>query len=477
MSQQKEIVDVLLCHNAADKDWVRQLGAQIESETFDGTSSGRPLRVFFDEWDIDIGQNVLLRLNQGLAVCRYLAVAISPEMLAAPWPTLEWTHVVADDPTNRKGRIVPLFLRDYSAATESFAELPAPFKALNWIDFRQPKEFKRSFLKLVRKIRNQPPARGQKRRPLASSGGPLQLHKPSEEMAAAPDRVSEFILSNLLPVEGYPTTIWMAPTPAREPKEIWSVVEDSSPFILEDKKLLTFADLSNDSEPLRATIDVTQVESQAVGQWTDDPVKWRWVVQLLNKCLKGHFARLPIRRDAKGRYFFLPKDGAARVWQNGNDPERTVADKKTNSLGNVFWVHHGAKLAFQALGDSMFICVEPLYVFTSDGIHPLEGKTVGPLSIKWGGKERNAAILRHVMFWARTLTKQSAKIEITTGGAPITVSAIPAFSSTRFGVEDDHIGIGSLIQQAEDELAVAAEAAQTALNPPSDSAEEDDSDD
>src|SRR5687768_16138219 len=98
MAQQKEIVDVFLCHNAADKDWVRQLGEQLESETFDGTPSGRPLRVFFDEWDVDVGQNVPLHLSQGLSVSRYLAVVISPEMLEAPWPTLEWTHVVADDP-------------------------------------------------------------------------------------------------------------------------------------------------------------------------------------------------------------------------------------------------------------------------------------------------------------------------------------------------------------------------------------------
>ncbi|MBA4105615.1 MAG: hypothetical protein C0485_07630 [Pirellula sp.] len=464
MSQQKETVDVFLCHNAADKDWVRQLGEQLESETFDGTASGRPLRVFFDEWDIDVGYNVLLRLNQGLSACRYLAVVISPEMLAAPWPTLEWTHIVADDPVNRKGRIIPLFLRDYSAATGAYAELPAPFKALNWIDFRRAQDFKRSFLKLIRKVRNQPPLRGRRRRPLASSSGPLQLHNPSEEMAAAPDKVSEFILSNLLPVEDYPTTIWMAPTSAREPKEIWSNVESACPFILQDKKLLTFADLSNASEPLRATIDTTRVESLPVGQWKDDPVKWRWVVYLLNRCLRGHFAGLPIRQDSKGRFYFMPKENAARSWQNGNDPARTVADKKKNSVGSTFWVHHGAKLAFQALGDSMFICVEPRYVFTSDGTRPLEGKSVGPLSIKWGGKERNAAILRHVMFWARTLTKHSAKIEINTGGAPITVSGIPAFSRTRFGVEFDHIGIGSLIQQAEDELALAAEAAVTATH-------------
>lgn len=460
MEQQKEIVDVFLCHNGADKDWVRKLGEQIESETFDGKSAGRPLTVFFDEWDIDIGQNVPMRLNMALTASRYVAVIISPEMLAAPWPTLEWTHLVADDPTNRKGRIIPLFFRDYSFTTETYAELPAPFKALNWIDFQSPKEFKRSFQKLIRKVRDLPPTRGKRRRPLASERGTFvqPLHKPSDESAAAPDKVDDFVLSNLLPVEDYPKTVWIAPTDARKPKDVRMQAGDTAAFVLEDKKLLTFSDLTIEEEPLRAVVDDSKIESKPVGEWRDDPVRWRLIVALLNRCLRAHFGGLPIRRDTKGRYFFLPKDGGARTWKNGNDPERTVADQKTNAHGDVFWVHHSAHLAFQTLGDAIYLCIEPSYVFTVDGVRPLEGKSVGPLSIKWGGKERNAAILRHIVFWGRTLSKGATKIEIETGGLPVTLSGIPAFARTSFGIEFDQIGIGALIDQAEDELALAVEA-------------------
>ena len=111
------------------------------------------------KWDIDVGQNILQQINQALTFCRYFAVVISPEFLAAPWPAPEWTHMVSDDPTNRKGRLIPLFFRDYSSALAAHAELPAPFKALNWIDFRRLADFRSSFQKLVRKLRDQPPAR------------------------------------------------------------------------------------------------------------------------------------------------------------------------------------------------------------------------------------------------------------------------------------------------------------------------------
>jgi hypothetical protein len=453
----KEVIDLFLCHNGADKDWVRNLAEQLESETFDGSDDGRNLRVFLDEWDIDVGQNVVLRLDQALSASRHVAVIISPEMLNAPWPTLEWTHIVAEDPTNRKGRIIPIYLRDYSEALNQQAELPLPFKALNWIDFRRSTDFKRSFQKLIRKVRNQPPTRGRKRRPIAANPTRTTLHKPSEESSAVPDKVSEYLLSNLLPVEDHPETIWFAPTDARKNSEVYKYVDSPCPFILENSELFTFADLSDECEPLRAVIDETKIRSESIAEWKDDPVRWRWIIQLLNQCLRSHFAGLPVKKDRKGRFFFRPKDGKKRVWKNGSDPERTVADIKTNSLGDTFWVHHAARLKFQTLGESLFIQVEPNYVFTSDGNEPLEGKSVGPLSIKWGGKERNAAIVRHVAFWGRTLTKQTAKIEVSTGAKPVVVSALPGLSKSNFGIEFDQIGIGSLIQQAEDELALAAE--------------------
>ena len=37
--------DLFLCHSAADKDWVRELGARLECESIDGTSNGRRIRV------------------------------------------------------------------------------------------------------------------------------------------------------------------------------------------------------------------------------------------------------------------------------------------------------------------------------------------------------------------------------------------------------------------------------------------------
>src|SRR5689334_18062483 len=102
MATNPEVVDLFLCHTGANKDWVRDLATRLESETVDA----RPLRVFFDEWDIAPGENILARIEDGLRRSQFIAVALSPSLVRAAWPTLEWQTQVYDDPTGKRGRII-----------------------------------------------------------------------------------------------------------------------------------------------------------------------------------------------------------------------------------------------------------------------------------------------------------------------------------------------------------------------------------
>jgi hypothetical protein len=97
------------------------------------------------------------------------------------------------------------------------------------------------------------------------------------------------------------------------------------------------------------------------------------------------------------------------------------------------------------LGDGLYLNIDPCYVFTADGQAPLKGKSVTTLASKWGGKERNAAILRHIVFWARTLVRHKQPIKIGTGASPIIVSGVPALVQTAFGIENDRLEVRSLL--------------------------------
>lgn len=146
--------DVYICYNGADLDWVKRLAEQIESETIDGNESSRHLTAFFDRWDIAPGQSLIDRMNEGMKSARHVIAVLSPEFLKADWPRFEWKHIVAQDPNNSKGRLIPILLRDRSADGEERIDLCAPFRDLRYIDCRKPAEFKRSFVELIRRVRN-----------------------------------------------------------------------------------------------------------------------------------------------------------------------------------------------------------------------------------------------------------------------------------------------------------------------------------
>src|SRR3984957_17614202 len=148
--------DIFLCHNSADKDWVIHLAERLEAESIDATEDGRRIRVFLDAWDIEKGENIVARLGTELATGAFVAAVMSPEFFGSDWTKLEWTDIVARDPTNASGKLLPLQVRDASLAAKTRVAFPAPFNALRHFDFRSEARFEVEFQDLLRRIRKLP---------------------------------------------------------------------------------------------------------------------------------------------------------------------------------------------------------------------------------------------------------------------------------------------------------------------------------
>jgi len=452
--------DLFLSHNRADKDWVRELGAEIEQQTIDGLPGSRPLKVFFDEWDIDIGENIIIRLNDGLRRSRFVACVLSPEFMASEWTSFEWTHVVAGDPTNKQKRIIPLLRRDVALNGVDQLDLCAPFKGANYIDFRKDNRYKSNFERLIRRIRGLPPLRGNTR-----PSSPILTGPAEPEEAGEPDSIREAILGNLLPVNFIPPQIFSAETPARDPAEIKATVRDASPFILRNGRLYTFADLRDQDRSLRNVIDVGTVEEDSLNDWLLDIDRSRYLVDLLRRCLIGHAAKLGIWQDKKKRFYFRPDKGKTRCLATPGDRGRTVAAEKKNANDEPFWVHYGVRMRFRRLANSFFLCVDPIFIFTVDGTNLIEGKAAGKLAKAWGGKQQNDSALRNVLFWSKALAMSGAddvsvrdEILVTTGAKAVRIRVLPAVSRLSYGIEFDNIKVQSLINQLDSkELETAAE--------------------
>jgi hypothetical protein len=453
-----ELKDAFLCHNSADEAWVQMLGERLEAETIDGFKESRRITVFYDEWDIDIGDNVLSKINEGLRIARYLVAVMTPEFFRSGWANIEWTDVVAQDPWEIKKRLIPILLRDVSVDGSNRIVRPAPFKIIKYLDFREKPRFEEQFQKLLRRLRGLPPQRGGQEVAKYSNLSPLVTAEEESE-SWKPDRVRDVLLSNMLEVKSFPRTIWSAETEKESSVEVRQDVPDAEGHIIRSKRLWTFADLSQTSCRLRGVVNAETIGHTPSRDWMLNEDKKDWWMALINQALTSHLSKIAVKKDQKDRFFFRPnKDGTDRTWQNGEDRPRTVAAAKTNPVtGGRFWVHHAARIKFTRLGSRYFLMIDPTYLFTLDGEHLLGGQEMGRMVMMWGGKQKNPDILRSFVFWAKTIARNQGRMRIKTGGSPIIVSGIPAGCVASVGVEKDYIRIGSLLRAVDTELDEAAQ--------------------
>lgn len=443
--------DVYICYNAADLDWVRKLAEQIESETIDGLPSSRKLSAFFDKWDIAPGQSLIDRMNQGMDASRHVVVVLSPEFLKADWPRFEWKNIVAQNPNNVGERIIPIRLRDLSVNGQERIELCAPFRDLRYVDFRKQSEFRKNFGELIRKIRNLPPERGRKLIPIAGRE-PILPAVQTPDMSWLPDKVSDLLLSNLFSVRAIPQQVWRGVTKFRKNTEVWQAVQNAEPFILRDGCLFTFARLDSHKTVLRTVVNSDSVKSESCYDWLLRSDRRNWLMALFNTCLTRHLRRKFIFKDEKGRYYFAPnKDGSDRILKTSSGKPRTVAAKKGDAE-NPFWVHYAARMRFRRLGESLFLSVEPVFLFTSDGAASIKGKNAGRLSLQWGGKQQNPDILRNLLFWGGVLSNTRGEIALYTGQRKIFIDSMPATSRMEQGIAFDTIKMRALLEQADNVL-------------------------
>lgn len=452
--------DVFVSYTGVDSRFAEKVASQFESETIDGTEQGRRLRAFLDKWDIAGSPNIVHSLNQGLAQARHVVLVMSPEFFERGWTEAEWTSQLMVDPLNLSRRLILCLVRDVSIDGSRGFEPPPLLVALNRFDFRRARSFAQEFKRILRVVRGEPPLRGKPRQPLGMIPQDPRTLAPSAPTGSfQPDSTDDLLLGNLLPVASRPGILWSAAV-ALKPWEIAKRCPEAPPFHVHDKRIWTFADLKNSVNPLHQVIAGSDPQSHDIGAWRENPDRRLLVMTLFNRCLEK---QLPdyVRCDKKGRFFFIPElvDGKLvdrKEYLGDGKPIAVAAHKVGRNGASDFWVHRGAWITFMALGESLFLRIEPCYVFTSDGLHSLGGKSVGQLSVRWTGKERNAAVLRQVMFWSRFLRRGSQNIAIGTGGKAISVRSVPATASADFGIEGDHIALRSLLAHFANDLEIAA---------------------
>src|ERR1700731_4420070 len=112
--------DIFLSHNSNDKPRVRRLAERLKQAG---------LRVWFDEWVIQPGDDIYLAIEHGLQASRVQVLCLSQAALGSDWVALERSTVLFRDPTNAGRRFIPLLLTD--------CELPDTLRRYKYVDFRE----------------------------------------------------------------------------------------------------------------------------------------------------------------------------------------------------------------------------------------------------------------------------------------------------------------------------------------------------
>jgi hypothetical protein len=115
--------DVFLCYSPHDATVVDALAKRLQA---DG------LQVWFGQWQMQIGDAIFHKLEQGLANSRCMILCMSAQAFESDWVQVLNQTLRCDDPLNRARRLIPLRLDD--------AALPGTLAQFLYLDWRTPNE-------------------------------------------------------------------------------------------------------------------------------------------------------------------------------------------------------------------------------------------------------------------------------------------------------------------------------------------------
>ena len=99
----KIMVRVFLSHSSQDKPFVRMLADELET--------GGEIKVWLDEREIGYGENIVLKIEEGLDANVVLLI-LSPDSVDSKWVKEEWTDAYWEQVNSQHTRFAGVLYRD-----------------------------------------------------------------------------------------------------------------------------------------------------------------------------------------------------------------------------------------------------------------------------------------------------------------------------------------------------------------------------
>jgi hypothetical protein len=236
---------------------------------------------------------------------------------------------------------------------------------------------------------------------------------------------NETLVSNLLHLKSFPSSIYVAPTEYRTGGEIFDQLTVPQSWLpggwaLHDKTIRCFHNLRE--EPWRRFCDHGAVDRFDSEEWaySTDAQRQREFVRLLNHALRSDMRMRRLWWSKNDRCYFFPprfrngepqsREYRYRSAQHLTTSEVVMIQRNSTSDGVYYWRHDAFKPAFLMCDGRWHMAISPHYVFTSDGraSHPRSDELISGLK----RVEHQRAVLGQVLMWRHMLTRMDPLFEV-----------------------------------------------------------------
>lgn len=126
---------IFISYNHADRNFVEKLAKNLQNAG---------LSVWWDEWEIKVGDSIVQKVSNGITTSAYLLVILSPDSVNSEWVQREISSAMMKQLSRKNDiTILPLLLKD--------CDVPVLLTDIRWADFR--KSYKSGLTELLKALR------------------------------------------------------------------------------------------------------------------------------------------------------------------------------------------------------------------------------------------------------------------------------------------------------------------------------------
>jgi hypothetical protein len=307
---------------------------------------------------------------------------------------------------------------------------------------------------------------------------------------AEPDAETQIFLSNVCPLLTDDAVVYVTATDACRPRELLTRTQAQlPPFVLDNGRVLTFADPASD--PAWTVLAEGGTERFMIDDLVADPAEEALVIELIHRTLirhaedQGMIALLRHRRlyfprveqeaddfepgpegrkpvvqspkSRRGRSQRMPQPGSRSITYRARTKSATrVVTKPVGGNGERaprYWQHMAIRFSVRRFSGQWGVLLVPGWVFTLDGRRELlRGPRVGPLATRLSAHEYNQTVANHLYFWLAMLVDGQGPVQLPHSGLQLSrdivsrqITGAPVITSA----DDDLIDVAAVDLAAE----------------------------